>query len=242
MKLLGDYHTHTVYSHGTSTVEENVIEAINKGLKTIGIAEHGPGHIFYGVNWENLRKMKKEIEELRIKYNGQIEILFGLEANIMDFNGHLDVSVEEAKEFDFLACGFHNGAIPKDFIGRVLYSPLKYIQKISKSFEKKIIDLATDTMIKATYNYDLKFLTHPGAKFYVDARRLANEMNPNTALEINNKHGYLDVEQLKSINDLSCKLIINSDAHSKSSVGNVDLAMKRLEESGISKDRVINIG
>ena len=242
MRLLGDYHTHTVYSHGTSTVEENVLEAINKGLDTIAIAEHGPGHIFYGVSWDNLRKMKGEIEKLRVKYEGQIEILFGLEANIMDFNGHLDVTTEEAKEFDFLACGFHNGAIPRDFIGRVLYSPIRHFQKISASFEKKIIDLATDTMIKATYNYDLKFLTHPGAKFYVDAKRLASEMNPNTALEINNKHGYLDMEQLKSIKDLSCKLIINSDAHSASSVGNVELALRRLENSGIPKDRVINIG
>lgn len=242
MKLLGDYHTHTVYSHGKSSVEENVIEAINKGLEVIAIAEHGPGHIFYGVSWENLRKIKREIEDLRIKYSGQIEILFGLEANIMDFKGNLDVTVEEAKELDFLACGFHNGIIPRDRIGKILYSPIKELQRFSKSFEKKVIDYATDTMIMATYNYDIKFLTHPGAKLFVDTKRLAKEMNPKTLLEINNKHGYLDVEQLKSLKDSDVKFIINTDAHKASSVGNVDIALKRLEESGISKDRVINIG
>lgn len=242
MKLLGDYHTHTVYSHGKSTVEENVVEAINKGLEVIAIAEHGPGHVFYGVSWENLRKIKKEIEELRIKYSGQIEILFGLEANIMDFNGNLDITPEEAKELDFLACGFHNGIIPRDTIGKILYSPIKHLQKFSKSFEKKVIDYATDTMIKATYNYDIKFLTHPGAKLFVDAKRLAREMNPNTLLEINNKHGFLDVNQLIELRDYPISFIINSDAHRASSVGDVSIALGRLEKAGISKDRVINIG
>ena len=57
MRQIGDYHTHTVYSHGKSTIEENVLEAMEKGLKTIAIAEHGPGHVFYGVSWNNLMKM-----------------------------------------------------------------------------------------------------------------------------------------------------------------------------------------
>lgn len=241
MRLIGDYHTHTFYSHGKSSVEENVIEAINKGLETVAIAEHGPGHIFYGVSWEKLREIKKEIERLREKYKGQIEILMGLEANLMDFEGNLDVTPEEAKELDFLACGFHNGIMPRDFKGKVLYSPLRGLTKVSKSFNEKVIEYATDAMIEATHKYEIKFLTHPGAKFYVDANRLAKEMNPNTLLEINNKHGYLDVEQLKGLVDSDVKFIINSDAHKQSDVGNVDKALKRFIESGLPKDRVINL-
>ena len=40
MKLLGDYHTHTTYTHGKSTIEENVRQAENLGLKEIAITEH----------------------------------------------------------------------------------------------------------------------------------------------------------------------------------------------------------
>ena len=38
MQILADYHTHTKYSHGKGTIEENVLEAISKGIKTIGIS------------------------------------------------------------------------------------------------------------------------------------------------------------------------------------------------------------
>lgn len=242
MRLLGDYHTHTTYSHGKSSVRENVEEAIAKGLKTIAIAEHGPGHIFYGVSWDNLRKIKAEIEELRVEYKDQIEILFGLEANIIDFDGNLDISVEEAKELDFLACGYHNGIMPKGLKAKLLYTPIKKLAKVSKTFEKFLIKEATNSMIKATYKYDIKFLTHPGAKFYVDAKRLAVEKNKNTLLEINNKHGYLDVFQLKELENIDVKFIINSDAHKQSDVGNIEKALERLLSTNISIDRVVNLG
>ena len=49
MKLYGDYHTHTIYSHGSGTIRDNVEEALRKGLKEIGICDHGPGHYLYGV-------------------------------------------------------------------------------------------------------------------------------------------------------------------------------------------------
>ena len=41
MKILADYHTHTIYSHGKGTIEDNVKVAISKGIETIGISDHG---------------------------------------------------------------------------------------------------------------------------------------------------------------------------------------------------------
>ena len=45
MKFLGDYHTHTIYSHGLGMIEHNVIEAVKKGLKQM-ITDHGLGMLF----------------------------------------------------------------------------------------------------------------------------------------------------------------------------------------------------
>ena len=54
MILTGDYHTHTPYSHGKNTVEENVIAAKSAGLKQIGIADHGFSHIAVGIRQKKI--------------------------------------------------------------------------------------------------------------------------------------------------------------------------------------------
>ncbi|MDD6540033.1 MAG: PHP domain-containing protein, partial [Firmicutes bacterium] len=41
-ELVYDLHTHTTYSHGKGSVEDNVREAFNKGLEYIAISDHGP--------------------------------------------------------------------------------------------------------------------------------------------------------------------------------------------------------
>ena len=40
-----DHHTHTIYSHGKGKVIDNVREALSKGLDSIAISDHGPGHL-----------------------------------------------------------------------------------------------------------------------------------------------------------------------------------------------------
>lgn len=46
MIITADYHTHTNYSHGKGTPEENVLAAIEKGLRRIAISEHAGAHLF----------------------------------------------------------------------------------------------------------------------------------------------------------------------------------------------------
>ena len=43
MRLWGDYHTHTSYSHGRGTVGDMVLAAKDRGLKEVAITDHGPG-------------------------------------------------------------------------------------------------------------------------------------------------------------------------------------------------------
>lgn len=49
MRILSDYHTHTIYSHGKGTIEENVEAARKIGLKILAISDHGPGHMGFGI-------------------------------------------------------------------------------------------------------------------------------------------------------------------------------------------------
>ena len=55
IKLFADYHTHTIYSHGTGTIIDNVMIARKKGLKEIAITDHGLRHFTYGVKRRSLK-------------------------------------------------------------------------------------------------------------------------------------------------------------------------------------------
>ena len=107
-RLLYDLHTHTTYSHGKGSIEDNVKAAVARGLKAVGISDHGPGHVTYGVKRKNIPVMRDEIERLKPLYP-QIEILLGIEANIINPSGRLDVTKEEQKELDYLLAGYHYG-------------------------------------------------------------------------------------------------------------------------------------
>ena len=60
-KLTGDYHTHTVFSHGKGTIRENVLHARQLGLKAIAITDHGPGHNEHGMKRESVPEMRRII-------------------------------------------------------------------------------------------------------------------------------------------------------------------------------------
>ena len=48
-RLKYDFHTHTIFSHGKGTIEQNVMRAREIGLAAIAISDHVPGHMTYGI-------------------------------------------------------------------------------------------------------------------------------------------------------------------------------------------------
>ena len=61
-RMVYDHHTHTIYSHGKGTILDNVrAAAAAKGIRSIAITDHGPGHLTYGIKMEQLPQMRKDI-------------------------------------------------------------------------------------------------------------------------------------------------------------------------------------
>ena len=107
--LRGDYHTHTIFSHGKGTIEQNVQEAIKHNLKAIAITDHGFGQPFAGITPKKFEVMKAQVKELRKKYP-QIQILLGVEANITRKDGTIDLTDAQAEEMDIILAGYHLSA------------------------------------------------------------------------------------------------------------------------------------
>ncbi|WXR60916.1 PHP domain-containing protein [Peptostreptococcaceae bacterium AGR-M142] len=236
MNIIKDYHTHTVYSHGLGTIEENVKVAMQKGLKTIGISDHGYKHIGFGVKYDDIKKMKEEINILNEKYP-QIEILLGIEANILDDKGNIDVDDYLLKYLDYVMAGYHFGSTPTN-----LKSLSAHVGNYIKPFKKNFIRYNTNAVINAMRNNDLLAITHPGSKGTIDILEVSKvAILTDTALEINSSHSHLNIEELKELKDIeNLKFIIGSDAHKPLDVGNFKKAIQRVNESKLDIKKIIN--
>lgn len=243
MKIYGDYHTHTIYSHGLGTIEENVKEGLKKGLKEIAICDHGPGHKIYGVKKEELFKMRREIDYLNDKYAKEgIKILLGVEANLISYDGSIDVDDEILEILDILLLGYHYGSMPKTFNDFYKLYFYNFFSKYNKKMKDKIKKKNTEAFIKAINKYPVNIITHPDAKIKLDIKELSKAASQvNTALEINAHHGELSVENLRLALEEDVKFYINSDAHDPLDVGEVEKGIKIAVEANVPKDRIINI-
>lgn len=242
MEIYGDYHTHTVYSHGKGSIRENVEAAINKGLREIAITDHGSGHMLYGVKRENFKKMREEIDLLNEEYYKDIKVFLGVEANIVSINGDIDVDYKLNNMIDLLLVGFHYGAKPKTLKDAYNMYVLSKFNFGSKKKIEKSRELNTRAMVNAINNYKIDFITHPGAKLDIDVIEVARVAERRgTALEINAHHGHLSVSELREIRNENVKFVINSDAHRPEDVGNVQKAIDRAVEVGLDKKQIINI-
>lgn len=241
MKIFADYHTHSVYSgDAKGTIIENVEAAKKKGLRELAITDHGPKHIGYGVKKKNIKKIRKEIDELN-RVNTDIEVKFGLEANIIGTDGKIDVDEEIRKELDILLAGFHFGSIPDKLIEGTKVQIYNVLSPLLPSVERKSRAINTKSVVEALNKYDIDILTHPGAKASIDTKEVARAATQNdTALEINSSHGHLTVEYIKVAMKEGAKFVINSDAHTPEDIGNVEKGINRAIQAGLSVERIIN--
>jgi putative hydrolase len=234
-RLAFDLHSHTTYSHGKGSIEDNVRAAIERGLSHIAITDHGPGHLFYGVKRDAIAEMRKEIDMLNVKYP-KIMIQLSVEANIINKGNHLDITPEEFELFDFVIAGYHYG-LPNGYCVRNwLWN------KGLKVGERRLMNKNTDMTIKALYENNIAILTHPGDKGPFEMRPIAEACaDTDTLMEISTWHDHLTVEELKIAAQTDAQFIINSDAHHPKRIGDFEGGLARALEAGIDLSRIVNL-
>lgn len=238
LKLYADYHTHTRYSHGKGDIEDNVVAALGLGLKTIAITDHSYGHMGFGVRKSDLPIMKERICLLRERYP-QIEILLGLEANVLDVDGSLDIDDSDLDYLDILLAGYHFGSMPKGMNG-IRFHTANFLSRF-QGFSKESEEMNTAALCNAMARYPITILSHPGAKGPIAIEKVAATASERGVwLEINAHHGHLSVDQIRAASVYDVGFVISSDAHRPEDVGNCNAGIKRALEAGLSEDRIVN--
>jgi len=243
-KILYDLHTHTQYStpkHAKGTIMENAKAAYEQGLTMLGITDHGPGHPAYGLDMSKLDDMRRDIDAARKEFPG-MEILLGVEANIVNYSGNLDVSKEEQKLFDFIIAGYHFAYFGEQPLHGMITSASGWLDEkgIIKTTKGRI-QKNTEVVIAALENNDIKFLTHPGDKMRIDIEAVSRVCERRgIMLELNRHHAHLNTEEIKIASKYNVKFILGSDAHSPDKVGKIDGALDMAIKADLDLSRIVN--
>lgn len=224
MSFVLDAHTHTIASgHAYSTMPEMVDSAVKKGLLLLGIAEHAPAmpgtcnHIYF----QNLKIVPRQQKG--------IKLMLGAEANIMDFDGSLDLDEQTINCLDYIIASMHKPCLTPG----------------SKTEN-------TRACIKAMENPRVSVIGHPDDGLYpLDYDELVRAAKENRCLlEINNSSlnpkGFRSnarqnlTEMLELCAKYDTAVIAGSDAHIEFDVGNFCFVNSLLEETGFPMELVVN--
>lgn len=224
MKIYMDLHTHTTASgHGYSTLQENIAAAKERGLTYLGLSEHAPSlpggpHIFF---FGNYRCIPRQYGDLRL--------LCGVEANIMDYDGTLDMPEELLQKMDYVIASMH-------------------VPCVAPGTEEE----NTRASILAMKNPYVKILGHPDDSRYALDREavVLAAKEEQVAIEINNsslnplsarKGGRENILTLLKL----CKrhevpVLLSTDSHISYSVADFTETFAVLEETGFPEELVLN--
>ena len=235
--ILGDFHTHSKFSDGKSTIEENYAAAVNIGLKQLGCTEHGLRHIAFGTKRRNLPIERNIVDKLKEK--NEIEVLLGIEANIFTSNGEIDLLPDDYRWFDYIVAAYHKTATNPSIIDYFKYNAKGLIRK---KFSSKEIQLFTKTYIKAIKSGKIDIISHLFYGLPIDTKEVAQAAaDYGVFIELNGKKVSIPDEDIYILADnKNVKFIVNSDAHSPSRIGDFSVPMAVVERLNIDKDRIVN--
>ena len=220
-----DPHTHSLSSGhaGWSTITDLAKQASSVGLKALGLTDHAPAT--FGSSrasyFRNLAYAPKK--------RCGIEILYGVDLNILDKDGSVDLEDEILENLDYAIISMH---MPNIKPGTVEENTFAYVNAM-KHPRVKIVGHPEDVK----YPVDFEALVI-AAKHY----GIAIEIN-NSSLSPKGYRG--DVrENVISILELCkkyrCSVVVSSDSHGTEHVGDFQYAIEIMKECNFPSDLVVN--
>ncbi len=222
MNFVLDTHVHTISSgHAYSTLAEYVQMAKHIGLELIAMTDHGPAmpggpHRFHIGN-----------QRVLPEYMDGIRVLRGVEANIIDFDGGLDLEERFLKRLDIVIASLHD----------VVIEPGSRKQN-------------TNALLRAMENPYVDVIAHPGnPAFPIDIDAFVRKAcEQDVLIEINNSsfggsrrgsRGNCVTIAQKAM-EYGAKVIAGSDAHVVYDLGRFDDVLDVFDDIEMPTDLIMN--
>lgn len=192
-------------------------------LKVLGISDHAPSmpgapHMYY---FSNLSVLPEKVDDLIL--------LKGVEANIMDYEGNIDMAAETLEKLDYAIASLHPPCIDpgtREENTNAIIGAMKnpYVKIIAHPDDSRY-PLDYEAIVMASKEYNVALEINNSSLRPLSFRTGAHE-NVRTILKLCKKHGV--------------KIILGSDAHFSLAVGNFPNCLDIIKEVDFPKDLIIN--
>ena len=222
MKLIADLHTHTIAStHAYATVTEMANEASKLGLFAIAITDHartmpGAPSPFY---FESLGILPEYLQGVRL--------LRGIEANICDYDGNIDVEASLQQQLDWIVASMHTITLDG----------------------KATVEKCTNAYLKLAENPSVNVIGHSGSDYFkYDYEKVIPAFAKNGKLvEINDsafRYGRDYVGNCVTIAKLckkyGARICVDTDAHFTNTLGRAYKTLEILEDIDFPEKLIVN--
>ncbi|WP_317636382.1 phosphatase [Xylocopilactobacillus apicola] len=219
-----DTHTHTIASiHAYSTLKENITEAKKKGLTGLAVTDHAPGlglgDTFPKTYFGNMRKaIPKFVEGLRI--------FKGVECNVLDYDGTLDLPTTTLQKMDLVIASCHAQVV-----------------------KPTTLEKQDQLWMNIARNPYVDIIGHPGDEaFRFSFEKVIQEFKKyDKIVEINSSSFPYRKNARKNCQEIALlckkyrvKITISSDAHFYTEIGNFEEALKMLESIDFPAELIVN--
>lgn len=224
MEYVLDSHTHTLASgHAYGTIREMAHAAFKKNLHLLAITEHSmnmPGTCseFYFRNYKVLDRTDYEVP-----------MLFGVELNILDADGSVDMSPGLLDTMDVAVASLHPPCVP--FMNRE--ETTRSIIRILENPRIQIIGHLDDNRFPVDYDEVARAAAANHKLFEVNNSSLAP-----TSPRPGARDNYMRLLDACVRHDV--EIILNSDAHTDSLVGDCRYSAPLIEEAGFPREKIVN--
>ena len=222
MKLIADLHTHTIAStHAYATVTEMAYEASQLGLFALAITDHArtmpgaPGPFYF----ESLGLLPEYLQGVRL--------LRGIEANICDYDGNIDVEASLQQQLDWIVASMHTITLDG----------------------KATVEKCTNAYLKLAENPNVNVIGHSGSEYFkYDYDKVIPVFAKNGKLvEINDsafRYGRDYVGNCVTIAKLckkyGARICVDTDAHFTNTLGRAYNTLEMLEDIDFPEKLIVN--